>query len=106
MNPSPKSRLVALLLVLFLGGFGIHRFYVGKVGTGLLMLFLTLSWVGLFISAIWVFLDFLVIATGGFYDKEGRRITEWEPQQRSTTAGLHRYDNGDAELICSTKQPL
>ena len=33
---SPKSRLVAFLLCFFLGELGIHRFYVGKVGTGLL----------------------------------------------------------------------
>ncbi|MBQ3755018.1 MAG: TM2 domain-containing protein, partial [Clostridia bacterium] len=36
---SPKSRLVATLLCFFLGGLGIHRFYVGKVGTGILYLF-------------------------------------------------------------------
>ena len=35
---SPKSRLVALLLCIFLGGLGIHRFYVGKTGTGILMI--------------------------------------------------------------------
>ena len=32
---SPKSRLVALLLCLFLGWLGVHRFYAGKIGTGL-----------------------------------------------------------------------
>ena len=30
---SPKSRLAAILLCVFLGGLGIHRFYVGKIGT-------------------------------------------------------------------------
>ena len=33
-----KSRTVALLLALFLGGIGAHKFYLGKVGTGLLYL--------------------------------------------------------------------
>ena len=31
-NASPKSRLIALLLCIFVGGLGIHRFYVGKIG--------------------------------------------------------------------------
>jgi len=35
---SPKSRLVALLLCFFFGILGAHRFYVGKIGTGVLML--------------------------------------------------------------------
>ena len=35
VDVSPKKRLTALLLCLFLGGLGIHRFYV-KVGTGIL----------------------------------------------------------------------
>lgn len=33
---SDKSRGVAAVLCFFLGGLGIHRFYVGKIGTGLL----------------------------------------------------------------------
>lgn len=37
-NASPKSRLIALLLCIFVGGLGIHRFYVGKIGTGVLWL--------------------------------------------------------------------
>ena len=32
---SSKSRLVALLLCFFLGGLGVHRFYAGKIGTGI-----------------------------------------------------------------------
>jgi len=37
----PKSKLIALLLCLFAGGLGAHRFYVGKIGTGILMLLFT-----------------------------------------------------------------
>ena len=33
-----KSRTVAVLLALFLGGFGVHKFYLGKVGIGLVYL--------------------------------------------------------------------
>jgi TM2 domain-containing membrane protein YozV len=68
---SNKSRLVALLLCFFLGGLGVHRFYVNKVGTGLLQLF-TLGGLG-----IWVLIDLIIIAVGSFTDKEGRRLFMW-----------------------------
>lgn len=65
---SPKGFVPTLLLCFFLGGFGIHRFYVGKVGTGILML-LTLGGLG-----IWTLIDFVMIAVGSFKDKEERVI--------------------------------
>ena len=68
---SPKSRLAAALLAWFLGVIGIHRFYVGKVGTGILMI-LTLGGLG-----IWVLIDFIVILVGSFKDKEGRLLVNW-----------------------------
>lgn len=68
---SPKSRLAAALLAWFLGVFGIHRFYVGKVGTGILMIF-TLGGLG-----IWTLVDFIMILVGSFRDKEGLRLYNW-----------------------------
>lgn len=68
---SPKSRLVALLLCFFLGGFGVHRFYVGKIGTGILML-LTLGGLG-----IWWVIDTIFTLVGSFEDKAGRRVFRW-----------------------------
>ena len=68
---SHRSRLVALLLCWFLGMFGAHRFYVGKIGPGILML-LTLGGLG-----IWTLIDFVVIAVGAFRDIEGRLISKW-----------------------------
>jgi TM2 domain-containing membrane protein YozV len=68
---SEKSRLVALLLCFFLGVFGAHRFYVGKIGTGVLMI-LTLGGVG-----IWATIDFIIIILGSFRDKEGARVYHW-----------------------------
>jgi hypothetical protein len=68
---SPKSRLVATLLAWFLGVLGVHRFYLGKVGTGLLMLF-TLGGFGL-----WAFVDFIVIVVGSMRDSEGLLVTDW-----------------------------
>lgn len=71
MNPSPKSRLVALLLCFFLGALGIHRFYVGKTGTGVLWL-LT---IGLF--GIGALVDFIMIIVGSFTDKSGAFLKNW-----------------------------
>lgn len=62
---SPKSKIAALLLCIFLGALGIHRFYVGKVGTGILYIFTG----GLF--GIGILVDLIVIATGGFRDANG-----------------------------------
>ena len=73
---SPKSRLGALLFCLFLGIFGAHRFYVGKIGTAVLTI-LTVG--GCF--GVWPVVDLILIAIGSFRDKEGRRVLNWlEPR--------------------------
>ena len=68
---SEKSRLATSLLAWFLGVFGVHRFYLGKIGTGLLMLF-TLGGFG-----IWTLIDFIVAVSGGMKDKNGMLIKKW-----------------------------
>ena len=68
---SDRSRGVALGLAALLGVLGAHRFYVGKIGTGILM-FLTGGGAG-----IWWIVDVVNVATGGFYDRDGRRVFEW-----------------------------
>jgi TM2 domain-containing membrane protein YozV len=77
MNTSNKNRLVALLLSLFFGNLGVHRFYVGKVGTGVLMLILTLSFIGILISSFWNLIDFIFILAGKFKDKNNLEIKNW-----------------------------
>lgn len=67
-NGSTKDWLVTLLLCFFVGCFGIHRFYVGKTGTGIIQL-LTLGGCG-----IWTLIDFIVICMGNFTDAEGKFI--------------------------------
>ena len=74
---SKKSRLAALLLAFFLGGFGLHRFYVGKTGSGLAQLILTITIIGAIITGIWVFFDMLFILFGSFTDKEGKFLKNW-----------------------------
>jgi len=71
-NASPKSRLVALLLCFFLGFLGVHRFYVGKTGTGILMILTFGGFCG-----IWVLIDLVMILVGAFTDKQGRRLFHW-----------------------------
>ena len=61
---SPRSRWLAFILCLFLGPVGVHRFYVGKVGTGLLYLFTG----GLLIG--WI-LDLFALLFGWFRDGAG-----------------------------------
>mgnify|MGYP001485709447 CR=1 FL=1 len=68
---SDKSRLAALLLCFFLGALGVHRFYAGKIGTGILYIFT----VGFF--GIGVLIDFIMILVGSFKDKNGSVISKW-----------------------------
>lgn len=70
-NTSDKSRKVALILCIFLGGLGIHRFYVGKIGTGIIwMLSLGLFGIG------WI-IDLIMILTGSFRDNTGAPLRKW-----------------------------
>ncbi len=75
VGPFPRSYveehrtwLIVLLLCLFVGSLGIHRFYVGKRGTAILML-LTLGGLG-----IWTLVDLILIVTGNFTDEDGNKI--------------------------------
>lgn len=73
---SEKSRLITTLLCIlpawFFGIAGIHRFYLGKIGTGILML-ITLGGLG-----IWTLIDLIMVAAGVMKDKEGKVIHNWQ----------------------------
>lgn len=56
-----KSVVVAYLFWFFLWPFGAHRFYMGRVGTGVLMLILSLTVIGLFATLIWAVVDLFLI---------------------------------------------
>ena len=85
---SPKSRLITTLLAFFLGTLGIHRFYLGKIGTAVTMLVLTIIGyatmifiVGIFIViavGIWSLVDFIMAAAGVMKDKNGKLVKNWE----------------------------
>lgn len=64
------NKLALALICFFIGALGIHRFLVGKVGTGILMI-VTFGGFG-----IWVLVDLIMILTDNFTDKHGNKITE------------------------------
>ena len=67
---SGKKKTTAALLCFFLGGAGFHRFYVGKVGTGILTIVTFFGFCG-----IWPLVDFIQILRGRFTDKLGNLVT-------------------------------
>ena len=66
---SEKDWLVTLLLALFLGSFGAHRFYTGKIGTAILMI-VTCGGCG-----IWTLIDFIMICCGKLTDAQENVIS-------------------------------
>lgn len=68
-----KSKLAAGLLGIFLGGFGIHRFYLGYVGIGIVQIIVTLITFGF--GALWGFIEGILILAGGMdKDAQGRPL--------------------------------
>ena len=65
---STTDWLTLFLLSFFVGVLGVHIFYVGKIGTGFLML-LTLGGLG-----VWFLVDLILVVTGQFTNKEGQKI--------------------------------
>ena len=73
MNPvfgpkSPKSKTVTLFLAVLVGTFGVDRFYLGKIGTGIIKC-ITLGALG-----FWTIYDIAMIAMGEAKDKQGRYV--------------------------------
>jgi TM2 domain-containing membrane protein YozV len=80
---SEKKKMPALLLCFFLGVFGAHRFYVGKTGSAVAMLLISLltGWavVGFVVTWVWAIIDFIMICMNKFTDKEGKVLATDAP---------------------------
>lgn len=73
---SDKSFLATWLFAWLLGGLGVDRFYLGKIGTGVAKL-LTLGGLG-----IWALVDLVLVLVGAQRDKEGRRLAGYEQYKK------------------------
>ncbi len=95
---SDKSSAAATLLAMFLGVLGVHRFYTGRVISGLFQL-ITFGGFG-----IWLFVDMILLLTGSFTDAQGRRLAyrhvpmgekDWKVAALLVfflgTLGIHRF---------------
>ena len=76
--PGPKSKIAAGLLGIFLGGLGLHRFYLGYIGIGLIQLILGL---GVFcipvpIAYVWGAIEGILCLTGHMRDAQGRTLRD------------------------------
>lgn len=71
---SDKSKMVAGLLQIFLGGLGIGRFYLGYTTIGVLQIVVTIFTFG--IGALWPFVDGIMILMGKVPDAEGRTLLD------------------------------
>ena len=81
---SDKSKVVAALLCFFLGWLGMHRIYLGRAGSGILIIALNIlgalttailiGFVFIAIAEIWVVIDFFRILFGGLKDSQGRSL--------------------------------
>ena len=74
---SAKQWIIAVLLAFFLGTLGIHNFYMGYTMRGIIQLVLTLTFIGAIVSAVWAFIEFiLILMRSGSYacDAQGRPL--------------------------------
>ncbi|QQU89696.1 NINE protein [Corynebacterium glucuronolyticum] len=83
---SDKNWIVAALLLAFVGGLGVHNFYLGKTNYGIGQLVLNIAGWGLFVSilgipfalaswgilSVWLFIEFLILVINGGTDGYGR----------------------------------
>lgn len=91
---SPKNHTVALLLGIFLGWLGVHRFYVGKTGTGVIwLLTFGVLGVGWFVDVVW-------LLGNVFDDWDGKPLISEKGQKRMREQGRGAEKNAAPEVFC------
>lgn len=80
---SDKTKLITLLLWFFVGGFGVHQFYLGNNKRGIFFLILLgvaviTCGIGGIASTIFLIIDLVNLLTDKLVDGEGRPVTEWQ----------------------------
>jgi hypothetical protein len=90
---SERSRGVTLGLAVVGGVFGLHRFYAGRVESGVWMC-LTLGGLG-----VWYLYDVVVIAAGDMRDGAGRRIARWDVAGDASPAAPDRFEEAEERLL-------
>lgn len=79
---SDKGKIAAVLFCFFLGMLGIHRFYLARYASGIVMLIMfiggifipILGWGLIIVEAIWVIIDFIRILCNSLVDSQGRKL--------------------------------
>lgn len=90
---SSRSRGVTLGLAIIGGIFGLHRFYAGRVQSGVWMC-LTLGGLG-----VWYLYDLVVVSAGEMRDGTGRRIARWEVDAAESSPGPGRLEDAEERLL-------
>jgi len=71
-----RNRFIAALLAFLTGPLGVHRFYLGRTGSGIAMLVLTCTVIGMFLTVPWALIDmirYLVMSDREFADRYARK---------------------------------
>ncbi len=99
-NSIKNKYYYAIFLCLFLGMFGIHRFYTGYKKVGLIQLFLLISVIGLPISFVWALFDLITIINKKYKTKDGIYLTDYSDYHNKAEIYVSAfYENEDADIL-------
>ncbi len=71
-DSAPKTKIVAGLLGIFLGGFGAHKFYLGDTKAAIIRLVVSVVTLGF--GAIWGFIEGILLLVNGGKDVNGNEL--------------------------------